>query len=173
MVAKIMRRQSMAATAFAFCLLLLPAPANAGLQEVMTILIKFGAYEQSDLPRAFVSAGEGNDAPLNISSGPELRYDPVSGNLAANLSARSWRPEIRAGNMPNSITSQVLHLLPTCRSGVRFPRNKWTSNGTGCCSMVVRLSGSRLEMDTQPSMARTSPILTPLVSDSDHMLLRP
>jgi hypothetical protein len=87
MVAKIMRRQSMAATAFAFCLLLLPAPANAGLQEVMTILIKFGAYEQSDLPRAFVSAGEGNDAPLNISSGPELSYDPVSGNLTANLSA--------------------------------------------------------------------------------------
>jgi hypothetical protein len=87
MVSKAMARQLKMATGLALCLFLPAGPANAGLQQAMAILITFGAYEQSDLPRAFVAAGDGNDAPLNISFGPELRYDPVSGNLTANLSA--------------------------------------------------------------------------------------
>jgi hypothetical protein len=53
----------------------------------MTLSAKYNTFERSDLPRVFVPAADGNDAPLNVSIGPQLNYDPPSGNLTLSIPA--------------------------------------------------------------------------------------
>jgi hypothetical protein len=71
----------------AFSLSLSLAKANAGLQSAMTLILNYNRFEQSDLPREFVAAKAGNDAGREGSVGPELRYDPRTGNLTASIPA--------------------------------------------------------------------------------------